>query len=81
MIFIRGSLRVGRVLEMGLGGKSLLDPPMVCRIGGTAQGKKTKREKAEGENAKDLTQRTERRHRDHGDMANEIQARLRAILL
>jgi hypothetical protein len=44
---------------------------MVCRIDGTAEAKKSK----------DLTQGTKVGHRGHGDMADEIQPRLRAILL
>jgi hypothetical protein len=56
---------------MGLRGKSLLDPVVICGMDGT-----TKTEKS-----KDLTQRTQRGHIDHGDMGDEIQRRLRAILL
>jgi hypothetical protein len=56
---------------MGLGGKSLLDPVMVCGMDGTAGAEKSK----------DSTHRTQRGHRDHGDVGDKIRARLRAILL
>ena len=56
---------------MGLGGKRLLDPVRVCGMDGTAGAEKSK----------DLTQGTKGGHRGHGDMANDIRPRLRAILL
>jgi|HubBroStandDraft_1064217.scaffolds.fasta_scaffold3728391_1 hypothetical protein len=56
---------------MGLRGKSPLDPAMVCGMDGAAKAEKSK----------EVTQRTQRGHRVHGDMENENQARLRAILL
>ena len=70
IIFIRGSLRVGRVPKWGPG-KEVARPGHGLQDGRNGKSRKVKR----------FAQRTQRRHRDHGDMANEIQPRLRAILL